>query len=153
MGYTCTASEDAALRPVITPLYCRVSPPASPTQMAEEGTAKLRNLSNPSLSADFGRAHPPHQPGFGAKVSTGSYLTQMPALLRCPRHLFSSREQQRRVAETAACQDGAGLNYPRSHRDMGQLPQFVRQGEERKVKKSLLWERKPVVSLLGLIRI
>lgn len=40
---------------------------------------------------------------------------------------------------------------------MDQLPQFVRQGEERKVKKSLLWEgkkkeKKPVVLLLSLIR-
>lgn len=35
---------------------------------------------------------------------------------------------------------------------MGQLPQFVRQGEERKVKKSLLWESKPGVFLLSLIR-
>lgn len=106
--------------------------------------------------ADFRRAHPPSQIGFGAKVSTGSYLTWTPApnpANGCPEMSQPLvLNQQRRAAETAACQDGAGLNYPRSRWDMGQLPQFVRQGEERKVKKSLLWERKPVVFLLSLIR-
>lgn len=106
--------------------------------------------------ADFRRAHPPGQIGFGAKVSAGSYLTWTPAPSPANGRPEMSQplvlNQQRRAAETAACQDGAGLNYPHSRRDMGQLPQFVRQGEERKVKKSLLWERKPVVFLLSLIR-
>lgn len=106
--------------------------------------------------ADFRRPHPPGQIGFGAKVSTGSYLTWTPAPNPANGQPKMSQplvlNQQSSAAETAACQDGAGLNYPRSRWDMGQLPQFVRQGEERKVKKSLLWERKPVVFLLSLIR-
>lgn len=98
----------------------RSLPSPSPWQMREGSPARLGNLSNSSLSepADSRRAHPPGQAGFGAKVSTGSYLTSTPAPNPANGRLEMSRplvlNQQSRAAETAACQDGAGLNYPRS---------------------------------------